>query len=151
MLSFLTDAVDIFRLLVKNALTIVLITTTFWPSTLWFSQLKFQYPIIYEKASLAACLEVTFDWLIRTFSVALNNASHRHIIHKIRRGNGEPSTILNNYVFMIWNFHAYGSRNIHFTTWATLELLLGFFQIFICRIACNMYNFSFIGQNHACV
>ena len=50
-LSFLNDAVDIFRLLLKNKLTIVLITT-FLPSTLWFSQVKLQHPIIYMKQLL---------------------------------------------------------------------------------------------------
>ena len=76
-LSFLTGAVDIFRLLLKNTLTIVL-TTTFWPSTLWFSQVKLQHLVVYERAFLAAFLEVSYDWLIRIFSVALNtsNASH---------------------------------------------------------------------------
>ena len=48
-LFFLTPAVDIFRLLLKNTVTIVL-GTTFWPSTLWFSQVKLQHPIIYERA-----------------------------------------------------------------------------------------------------
>ena len=59
-LSFLTDTVDIFRLLLKNTLTIVLVTT-FRPSTLWFSQVKLQNPIKYEIASLATFLEVSFD------------------------------------------------------------------------------------------
>ena len=49
-LSFHTDAVDIFCLLLKNTLTIVL-KTTFWSPALWFSQGKLQNPIIYKRAS----------------------------------------------------------------------------------------------------
>ena len=71
-LSFPTDAVDNFHLLLNNALTIVL-RTTFWP--LWFSQVKLQHPIIYERGSLAVFLKVSFDLLIRKYYI------HSSIIH----------------------------------------------------------------------
>ena len=50
---------------------------------------------------------------------------------------------------MIWIFRVYGTRNMHFTTEATLD----FFRIFLCSKACNnMYsNFSTIGRKHECV
>ena len=51
-----------------------------------------------------------------------------HIILKIRKGNGKPSSIQNNQVFMIWIFHAYGTRNMHFAT----EFTLDFFLVFLC-------------------
>ena len=58
-------------------------------STLLFSQVKLQNPIIYERASLAAFFGVSFDQLMNTFYVALNTENATHIIHKIRRGNGK--------------------------------------------------------------
>ena len=45
---------------------------------------------------------------------------------------------------MIWIFDVYGTRNMHFTTRATLD----FFQIFLCSIACNMCsNFPAISMS----
>ena len=58
-------------------------------STLLFSQVKLQNPIIYERASLVAFFGVSFDQLMNTFYVALNTENATHIIHKIRRGNGK--------------------------------------------------------------
>ena len=58
---------------------------------LLFSQVKLQNPIMYERASLAAFLGVSFDRLINTFYVALNTENATHIIHKIRRENGKFS------------------------------------------------------------
>ena len=67
------------RLRYPSLLTLWISYVCYWKtSTLLFSQVKLQNPIIYKRTSLAAFLGVSFDRLINTFDVALSteNATH---------------------------------------------------------------------------
>ena len=67
------------RLRYPSLLMLWISSVCYWKtSTLLFSQVKLQNPIIYERASLTAFFGVSFDRLINTFYLALNtkNATH---------------------------------------------------------------------------